>query len=247
VSHWSTSRTSLQRDLLGFLGPRFVRVGVLLLIGVAAASLSRGLWWDLWRNGPEHSAARGVAISYAKTLWDGDEATALGLAVEDPGNRQRVETELVTVAAVRAFSEAIAARFGPEAGRPNPYYDLGMSSRCSESARLPRLAVRIEGDSAIVCERGSEPGDEDPIYELRRVGGQWKVWEVSRDTDILTKQMQAEIAESERAFAEASQQAARDVAAGRYRTDQEAKTNLREALLRISSSSHPRPRDLKNQ
>jgi hypothetical protein len=168
VSHWSTSRTSLQRDLLGFLGPRFVRVGVLLLIGVAAASLSRGLWWDLWRDGPEHSAARGVAISYAKALWDGDEATALGLAVEDPGNRQRVETELVTVAAVRAFSEAIAARFGPEAGRPNPYYDLGMSSRCSESARLPRLAVRIEGDSAIVCERGSEPGDEDPIIAADR-------------------------------------------------------------------------------
>ena len=52
------------------------------------------------------------------------------------------------------------------------------------------------------------------------------------DTDILTTQMQVEMAEGAKALAEASRQVARDVAAGKYRTAQEAKTNLREALRR---------------
>jgi hypothetical protein len=209
---------------------------------VAVVCLERGLWWDLLPDGPDQRAARAVAISYAKALWDGDEATALGLAVDDPANRQRVEAELATVASVRAFHEALAARFGPEASRPDPYCDLGMSSRCSDSARLPRLAVRIDADCAIICERGSEPGDEDSIYDLKRVGGVWRVWEVSRDTDILTKEMQMGMAEGEKALTEATQQVARDVAAGKYRTGREAKITLREALLRISSAdrSHPK-------
>ena len=121
---------------------------------------------------------RALAISYAKALWDRDEVATLGLAVDDPENRQWVERELTTVSGVRIFSDAVAARFGPEAGRPDPYYDLGMSSQYAQAARLPRLAVRIYADSAIVCEPGSEPGDEDPIYELRRVGNRWRVWEV---------------------------------------------------------------------
>ena len=205
--------------------------------------LEQGLWWDVWPDGPDQRAARAVAISYAKELWDGDEAATVGLAVDDSANRQCVETELATVASVRAFHEALFTRFGPEASHLDPYYDLGMSSSCSDSARLPRLAVRIDGDSAIICERGSEPGDEDPIYELNRVGGVWRVWEVSRDTDILTKEMQVGMAEGEKALAEARQQVAREVAAGKYRTAQEAKTNLRKALLRISSgdSSHQKP------
>ena len=99
-----------------------------------------------------------MAISYAKAIWDRDEVAALRLAVDDPENRQWVERELTTVSGVRIFSDAVAARFGPEAGRPDPYYDLGMSSRCAQAARLPRLAVRIYADSAIVCEPGSEPG-----------------------------------------------------------------------------------------
>ena len=65
----------------------------------------------------------------------------------------------------------------------------------------------------------------------------WRVWEVSPDTDILTKQMQVEMAEGAKALAEASRQVARDGAAGRCRTAQEAKTNLREALLRVSSGA----------
>ena len=40
------------------------------------------------------------------------------------------------------------------------------------------------------------------------------MWEVPPDTDILTKQMQVEMAEGAKALAEASREVARDVAAG---------------------------------
>ena len=199
-----------------------------------------------WADDADQSAARAVALSYAKALREGDQATAFELTVDDQENRQCVETELAMVASVKTFSDALAARFGREAGVPDRYLDPGMSSRRVDATELSRAEVRIYGDTAVVCERGSEPGDENAIYELRKVGARWKIWEVTPDVDTLTEKMRAEINDAERGFAKATRQFARDVTDGKYRSAQEAKTMLRQFLLGISADAGHRQKNSKN-
>jgi hypothetical protein len=222
---------------------RLRRVAIVLIGGVAVNILgcrSRG-------DDADESRARAVAIGYAKALCDGDRAAAFRLAVDDQANREYVERELTTVASVRAFSEALAARFGREAAVPAAYDDLGFSAPCTDTAKLSRADVRIYDATAVVCEWYAEPGDEDRIYELKKVGDQWKVWEVSPDLDILTERDLAEMAEAERAFAGAVQEAARDVTAGKYTSAQEAKAKLKEVMRTISFDAGLRQRHSRTQ
>lgn len=214
----------------------------LIALAVAMILLENGFWRDIAPDGSDQRAARDVAIAYARALRDGDTAAARARAVDDPVNLRYVDAELRTFAAIRAFGETLAARFGSKEGQPDPYYDLGMTSRWADSMRLPRLAVRILGDTAVLCERGSEPGDEDAILQLKRGAGEWKVWEVTPDTDILTEAMQTEMLEAENARADAMKRIARDVAAGQFRTAGEARVKLREALLELSSRGRPLPK-----
>jgi hypothetical protein len=212
-------------------------LGIVLMVGAALSEMHCGSPRAEWPDDADQSAARAVALSYAEALREGDKGSAFELAIEDQENRRCVETELATVASVKSFSEALAARFGREAGVPDRYFDPAMSSRRVDAVELSRAEVRIYHDRAIVCERGSEPGDENAIYELRRAGSRWKVWEVTPDVDILTEKMRAEIAEAARAYAMATRQFASDVTEGKYRSAQEAKTKLREFLLRISADA----------
>jgi hypothetical protein len=222
-------------------------VKTILMVAVALGAISFEYRWIPWPDNADQKAARAVAIAYAESVWDGDRARALDLAVADQVNRRYVERELADAGSVRAFVEALTARFGRDAAVSANARELRMPSPCLDTAKLSRADVRIDRDSAILCQRGSEPGDENAIYQLKRVGVQWKVWEVEPDLDVLTEAMRAESTKLERAAIAARREAARDVSAGKYRSAREAKATLSDLLRRISADAGLRHQYAENQ
>jgi hypothetical protein len=185
------------------------------------------------QGGPPGAAAGGMGMrqdlsspqatlqTLARAMELGDVAVAKEAVT--PESQAVAEALVGYVTALKKLDQAGAAKFGAEARIAGP--DMGMGDRIEA---LRNAAVTATGDTAV-----AHPKREDvkPI-PLRKVNAQWQA-DAAALLDVQPGQSMDQILSMTRQLANAADQTARDIAAGKYATAQDA----REAFGRQSMAA----------
>jgi hypothetical protein len=165
---------------------------------------------------PDLSTSKSAALTWIDASWNGDAHLAHQVLVDDKKQREFIAGLLKFSAAVRALEAAAMKKFG-KAGLQVTGYPDG-----SAKALQAKIKIDEDGDRATV----SIDNALLPL-QLRRIDGNWRV-----DCSEASKDPRARrAAAAASAAARIADAVAAEIAAGKFRTVDEAKAAFRERRL----------------
>jgi hypothetical protein len=123
------------------------------------------------RNQPAAATPKQAASSFFKAMVSGDAAAAKAASVGDARSERLLEAMVENTAAMRAFHDAMKARFGEQgAGAGLSAPAVGMKEDQILDS-IEKGEEKVEGDSATIL----SATDHRKVVHLKRVNGAWKV------------------------------------------------------------------------
>lgn len=162
---------------------------------------------------PDLTTARSAALAWIDASWNGDTHAAHQILVDSREQRETMAGSLRFCAALRSLESAAVKQFG-EAGRRVTGYPDG-SAKAVEN----QLEIKEDGDRATASMR-----DAVLPLRLRRIEGRWRVDISENAGDARFRRA----LESMVPAAEVAEDMAKEIAAGKYQTVEEARAALRE-------------------
>jgi hypothetical protein len=218
------------------------RVTAVLALASSALLLNARCWAaQPARAAPQADRASpaGVLPAFTKALGDGD-ATALAAAMTGKPASQAWATALAAqVRGFRDLDQALAKRYGKQYARDEAGMDIKeqIEGARDEDLHTDLKAAKLgkpDGDTIPIITDESAPDDRQG--RLLRVEGVWKV-----DVDAFSDYFSPDDAPRLKALAEAAAALARDVAAGKFATLEDAGTAIDERLSAAEDSVEKKP------
>ena len=142
----------------------------LLLVGLLLATLPQ--FGGCKREEPAAATPRQAATSFFKAMVAGDLAAAKAASVGDERSERWLEAVVDNTSAMRAYHDAMKARFGADAAGAAGLSDSTAGAKEGEVLdAVEKGEEKVDGESATI----TSASDRRKLVHLKRVNGVWKV------------------------------------------------------------------------
>jgi hypothetical protein len=188
---------------------------------------------------PDPAAPDGVLAAFTKAFEDGDAPALAAIMTGKPDSLAWATAMAAQVRAFRDLDQALTRRYGKQFTRGEAGKELMEQLEGSRDEDLhadlkKAMLGKADADSVVIVVDESAPDDRQG--RLLRVEGAWKV-----DVDAFSDYFSPDDTPHLKAMAEAAAALARDVAAGKFATLDDAATAIDERLTATEDSVQKKP------
>jgi len=201
-------------------------------LAIAGAALLTGCAGHTQSVQADLSSPQSAALAFFQAIGRGDSATARNASVGGDQDKQWIDAMVTLIVGLRQYDQALRSRFGRDAAQTDADLRQALAGLTEDPITgLTEPIVLEDGESATVkpaYHHNLRLAARPPVY-LRKIKDAWKVdlpataQADPRHNFALVKQFLA--------AGQALQQAARQIAAGRYKTLAEAQQAIDAQLL----------------
>ena len=196
-----------------------VSAGVLMLVGGCK------------RDTVPVATPKEAATAFFKAMVAGDVAAAKAASVGDERSERWLEAVVENTAAMRAYHDAMKARFGEQPAGPTGLSDSAAGLKEGEVlAAVEKGETKIEGDNATIT-----AADRRRVVHLKKVNGLWKVDRSQLGGEESVDKFVARTRRSAKAYGEL----AAEVRADKYKSHAEARQAFGERLVKAIEEIPP--------
>jgi len=191
----------------------------------AIFGLSIGLYTSVARaDAPDLSSPKAAAMAFAKAMQVGDAAAAKSATLSDAENQEIVGLLAGMVSSNLKLRDAAKAKWGEDAGDQL----AGNMKNLDMAKQLEKAEVKEEGDTATI----TSPEGGNPV-KLKKVDGTWHIDMVNSMAGQAGSAQQLSIL---KAIGSTMSDLAGEIAEGKYKTVEEAKSALQTKVLGAMAS-----------